>query len=114
MVFVEFRYLPFFVTVFTVYWTIRSNTRRKYWLLAVSYFFYASWNWKFLSLLVTSTLLDYVLGRSIASAQRIERKRLLVTVSVIANLSILGVFKYFNFFAASFVDLAGLLRLHVT
>ena len=44
MLFTEFRYLVFFAVVFTVYWTLRSNSKRKVWLLGASYLFYGSWD----------------------------------------------------------------------
>ena len=58
MSFVEFRFLWFFLAAFTVYWTLPGNQLRKLWLLICSYIFYGAWNWKFLFLLMGSTLVD--------------------------------------------------------
>ena len=62
MLFVEFRFFWFFLAVFAVYWSLRRNGSRKFWLLISSYFFYACWNWKFLFLIMASTALDYFVG----------------------------------------------------
>jgi D-alanyl-lipoteichoic acid acyltransferase DltB (MBOAT superfamily) len=113
MLFTEFRYLIFFAVVFVAYWAMRSNTKRKVWLLAASYAFYGSWDWRFLGLIILSTVIDYVLGARLALAPTHEKKRALIITSVVVNLGILGFFKYFNFFAGSFVDLAAAFGLHV-
>ncbi len=68
-------------------------------LLAASYVFYAGWDVRFLSLVIVSTLLDFLVARAIPDANR-ARRRLLLLVSVVANLGILGVFKYLGFFVA--------------
>jgi D-alanyl-lipoteichoic acid acyltransferase DltB (MBOAT superfamily) len=75
-------------------------------LLGASYFFYGWWDWRFLGLLALSTVIDFLLGRAIdrieaGSAGALRRRRLLIVLSVVTNLSILGFFKYFNFFADS-------------
>lgn len=68
-------------------------------LLAASYVFYASWDWRFLSLILASTILDYFCGIKIYESKDSKRKNLFLLLSLVGNLSILGVFKYFNFFA---------------
>ncbi len=113
MLFTELRYLAFFIVAFGVYWALRSNTKRKVWLLCASYYFYGSWDWRFLSLIMLSTLIDYVLGARMAREDRPRQLRMLVIVSVVVNLTILGFFKYFNFFVGSFVDASAALGLHV-
>ena len=86
---------------------LRGERARKRWLLAASWFFYGCWDWRFLSLLGFSTLLDYVV------ALRIERpgarKRAWILVSLCGNLGLLGIFKYFGFFVDSAVELLALL-----
>ena len=88
-------------------WGLRGERARKRWLLAASWFFYGCWDWRFLSLLGFSTLLDYVV------ALRIERpgarKRAWILVSLCGNLGLLGIFKYFGFFVDSAVELLALL-----
>lgn len=73
-------------------------------LLVASYLFYAAWDWRFLSLLVVSTLVDFLVGGAMPAATEKNRKRLLTT-SMVVNLGILGFFKYFDFFADSFANL---------
>lgn len=68
-------------------------------LLAASYVFYASWDWRFLSLVLTSTILDYFCGIKIDESNDNKKKKLFLLFSVAGNLFILGIFKYFNFFA---------------
>jgi alginate O-acetyltransferase complex protein AlgI len=101
MQFVELRFFLLFVFVLTIYWTLRENRARKLLLLAASYFFYAAWDVRFLGLIWLSTGMDYAVGRALARmAPSPWRKRLLVA-SIVVNLSILGLFKYFDFFATS-------------
>jgi D-alanyl-lipoteichoic acid acyltransferase DltB (MBOAT superfamily) len=73
-------------------------------LLVASYFFYACWDYRFLFLLIFSTLLDYITGIKMGDAKSQDKKRFWFWLSVIVNLGFLGVFKYYNFFAASFAD----------
>jgi alginate O-acetyltransferase complex protein AlgI len=101
MIFTEFRFFPFFLAAFLVHWALRRDIHRKSWLLACSYLFYAAWDWRFLSLILGSTLLDWFAGRAIhASSEQKTRKRWLL-LSLAGNLGILGAFKYFGFFAES-------------
>ncbi|MHC4803881.1 MAG: hypothetical protein ACYTFF_17490, partial [Planctomycetota bacterium] len=72
MIFTEFRFILFFLVAFGVHWSLRVNGMRKVWLLACSYAFYAAWDWRFLSLIITSTLVDYVVGLAL---QRSDRPR---------------------------------------
>src|SRR5256884_297930 len=77
---------------------------RKYILLAASYFFYASWNRKFLALLFTLTAIDYSAGLAL---EKFARKKLILIASLAANLGFLGFFKYYNFLAANLASLLG-------
>src|SRR5215471_17918304 len=101
MTFVEFRFLWFFLLVFIVYWTMRTNTARKVWLLLCSYAFYAAWNWKFTFLLLGSTTVDYIVGQALGRCESPSWRRFWITASVCVNLGVLGFFKYFNFFVSS-------------
>ncbi len=107
MLFVELRFLWFFLAVFAVYWSLRRNDSRKLWLLICSYLFYAAWNWKFLFLLLASTTLDYVVGLMLAGSKTQKARRAWLILSLGANLGTLAFFKYFNFFISS---AAGLLE----
>lgn len=111
MSFNEPRFLYFFVIVFVVSFALRSNRWRKIWLLACSYAFYANWDWRFVSLLLVSTGVDFVVGSGLARASEPRTRKLLIATSLGVNLGILGVFKYLNFFiesASSFSTWLGL------
>ncbi|MBF0371464.1 MAG: MBOAT family protein [Magnetococcales bacterium] len=105
MLFVEFRFIVFFGVLWAIYWSLRNNTWRKMVLLGGSYLFYAAWDWRFLSLILLSTVVDYLAALRIPGAANEGRKRGWLVASLITNLGVLGFFKYFNFFAASLVDL---------
>jgi alginate O-acetyltransferase complex protein AlgI len=113
MIFTQARFIVFFAVVFAVHWGLRSNQLRKWWLLAASYVFYGAWDWRFLGLLLLSTQIDFVVGGLIGRSenQRV-RKRWLVS-SLVAQLGILGYFKYYNFFVTSAADFLGLLGFEV-
>jgi D-alanyl-lipoteichoic acid acyltransferase DltB (MBOAT superfamily) len=74
-------------------------------LLAASYAFYGSWDWRFLALLLISTIVDYMCGIKIYAAREPDKKKIFLFFSIFCNLAILGIFKYFNFFAQSFQEL---------
>lgn len=76
-------------------------------LLVASYVFYGYWDWRFNFLLLGSTLLDYFVGRKLASTEDARRRRLLLGLSLTGNLGVLAFFKYFNFFIDSFAGLLG-------
>jgi len=106
----------FFPLVFLVYWLIPNKLKlQNYLLLIASYFFYAWWDWRFLGLIIFSSTVDYLLALGIEKfrEQNLKLSRLYLNISLATNLGLLGVFKYFNFFADSFVDLAFLFGLEV-
>ena len=105
-------FISFFCIVYVAYLLVRrSNRSQNLLLLAASHFFYASWDWRFSSLLIVSTLIDYTIGRSLDKTQDQSTRKWLVIASVVVNLSILGFFKYFGFFADSFVSFVGIFGL---
>lgn len=73
-------------------------------LIFSSYFFYACWDWRFLFLLIFSTVLDYSTGIKIHEAKSIRGRKFWLWLSIIINLGFLGVFKYYNFFIESFQE----------
>ncbi|MDA0667951.1 MAG: MBOAT family protein [Planctomycetota bacterium] len=105
MLFTEFRFLAFFALVFTVHWCLRGPKARKAWLLLASYGFYAAWDWRFLSLILGSTLVDYFAGLRIQDASSDRGRKWALRLSLFANLGILGFFKYCNFFLESTANL---------
>ncbi len=109
MFFNSIDYAVFLPVVFVLYWhvTARSLRWQNAMLLAVSYFFYACWDWRFLFLLIFSTALDHFTGLRIHRAVRPAVRTLWLTISVGVNLGFLGFFKYYDFFATSFAELMG-------
>jgi alginate O-acetyltransferase complex protein AlgI len=84
---------------------LRARAPQNVLLLAASWIFYGAWSWKFLLLLIASTLLDYVAGLLIAGAKNPRRKRLVLLISVTGNLLFLATFKYLGFFVNEFAEL---------
>ncbi len=107
MLFNSFEYLIFFPIVFTIYWyTFRSDLKvQNLFVLAASFFFYGWWDWRFLSLIILSSLLDFNLGLLIDKNDNEIKKRQFLWISVCFNLGMLGVFKYFNFFIDNFINI---------
>lgn len=110
MVFNSFIFVLFFVIVYVVYWSLSRAPGglrlQNRFLLFASYVFYGWWDWFFLILILISTLVDYLMGLWIEGAGEGRRRRVFLWTSVALNLGILGVFKYFDFFAGSFVSAA--------
>ena len=112
MLFNTLQYAWFFLAVFVVSWLLVGKpTLRRLFLLATSYFFYGSWDWRFLGLLLLSTVVDYFVSLRMGSLPKHKRGGLLL-VSVLTNLGILGFFKYFNFFTDSVVRTLQSVGLH--
>ncbi|NOU46052.1 MAG: MBOAT family protein [Bacteroidales bacterium] len=106
MIFNSINFAIFLPVVFLLYWfaTNRNLRLQNNLLLVSSYFFYACWDWRFLFLLVFSTLLDYFTGIKIHEAKNKKQRLFWLWLSIGVNLGFLGVFKYYNFFAASFAN----------
>ncbi|MCA9032721.1 MAG: MBOAT family protein, partial [Planctomycetaceae bacterium] len=104
MLFNSFGFWLFFVVVLVLYQQLRHRGQNVL-LLIASYFFYGCWDWRFLGLIVLSTLIDYSVALGIAKAEADSRKRWLLLISMAANLGILAFFKYFEFFLTSFNDM---------
>ena len=94
-------FFVFFLIVFAVYWRLDWKKQNIFVLLA-SYVFYGWWDWRFLFLLFFTTTLDFFVAKQVGKAASRRLKRNWLLVSIIANLSVLGFFKYFNFFVGSF------------
>lgn len=115
MLFNSIDFAIFLPIVFILYWfvTKRSLKLQNLLLMVASYFFYACWDWRFLFLLMFSTVLDYFTGLQMQDAPNMKKKRFWFWLSVVINLGFLGVFKYYNFFAESFAELLGHFGLEV-
>jgi D-alanyl-lipoteichoic acid acyltransferase DltB (MBOAT superfamily) len=105
MLFNSLTFAVFFVITYGLYICMRHRMQNVL-LLIASYTFYGFWDWRFLTLIIGSTLVDYFCGLAIhRSKNRIHRARYLA-ISIFTNLGLLGFFKYFDFFAGSLRDLA--------
>jgi D-alanyl-lipoteichoic acid acyltransferase DltB (MBOAT superfamily) len=96
----------FFPIVLLLYWTVfkKSLSLQNFFLVVVSYIFYAFWDWRFLSLIFLSTIVDYSVGLWLGKTQNLTKRKLLLGISLVFNLGLLMTFKYFNFFVETFVD----------
>ena len=106
MLFNSIEFLLFLPIVFVLYWFV-FNKKLKYQNLLIlisSYVFYGWWDYRFLSLILLSTIVDFFIGLSIPN-QDLEKQKILLWCSVLFNLSVLGFFKYYNFFVDSWIDL---------
>jgi alginate O-acetyltransferase complex protein AlgI len=115
MLFNSINFAIFLPIIFILYWfvTNKSLKLQNVLLLASSYFFYACWDWRFLFLLIFSTLLDYFTGIKMAESKNKKAKNFWFWLSISVNLSFLGVFKYYNFFIQSFADAIANVGVHV-
>lgn len=101
-------YAVFLPIVFRLYWSLRKRLRwQNVLLLGASYVFYRSWDYRFLTLLIVSTVTDYFVGLRLAARGDERIRRIWLGVSLTVNLGILAFFKYFNFFIDSARTLLG-------
>lgn len=93
--------------MFAFYWFVFNHKRshQNILLLCSSYFFYGWWDYRFLSLILLSTLVDYFVGLAIEKSEDNSRRKLLLWISILFNIGVLGFFKYYNFFVDSLIEL---------
>jgi len=104
-------YFVFLTLVVLVYWRLNWRRQNRL-LLAASYFFYGWWDWRFLLLMIASTTIDYLIAQKIEDAQNPATRKALLIASLVVNFSILGFFKYFNFFIDSTAHVLDVLGIH--
>ena len=112
MLFNSLQFAVFFIIVYVLYLALNHKWQNRM-LLVASYIFYGAWDWRFLILLWISTAIDYFCGIKIYDAQDTKKRKLFLALSVLGNLSILGFFKYFNFFAANLQALLNFFGFHL-
>ena len=97
--------------VFVLYWFVtQKNLKLQNALIVIaSYVFYGWWDWRFLGLVVFSSLVDYSIGLALKSEENIKKRKLFLWLSIAVNLGFLGFFKYYNFFVDNFVEVFSLL-----
>ncbi len=113
MLFPTIDFAIFFCLCLPLVWSLNShNTLKKLVLLGLSLAFYASWNWRFLLLLLASAAISYLVGLHVDAARRRPLRRLVLALGVALDLGILGYFKYLDFFIAQTLTLAHALGLN--
>lgn len=105
MLFNSIDFALFLPIVFFLYWFVFPKNLRLQNLLIVvaSYVFYGWWDWRFLSLIAFSTIVDYSVGIALAKEKGIHKRKVLLWTSIVVNLGFLGFFKYYNFFLDNFI-----------
>ncbi len=105
MLFNSLDFAVFLPIVFVLYWFIASRNLRlqNALIVAASYVFYGWWDWRFLSLIIFSTLVDFSIGHRLKTEENRSKRKFLLWTSIIVNLGFLGFFKYYNFFLDNFV-----------
>ena len=105
MLFNSIDFALFLPLVFILYWfvTQKSLKLQNALIVIASYVFYGWWDWRFLSLIIFSTLVDYVIGVLLSKEENNSKKKLYLTISIVVNLGFLGFFKYYNFFLDNFI-----------
>ena len=104
MLFNSLDFAIFLPIVFALYWLVpnRHLKIQNALIVLASYVFYACWDWRFLSLILLSTGVDYWVGLQLEKTQKTKVRKWLLWTSIAVNLGILGFFKYFNFFVDNF------------
>lgn len=113
MLFVEPRFFLFFLVVLCIYWALRTNDLRKWFILLASFTFYSAWDLRFAVMLLALAAADWYLALCIERTESLSTRKKLVSASVAMNLSVLFWFKYFNFFLGSTLVAAHRLGLHL-
>lgn len=105
MLFNSLDFAVFLPIVFFLYWfAVDKNTKYQNFLIVIaSYVFYGWWDWRFLSLILFSTFVDYTVGLKLPAEKNEKKRKILLWVSILVNLGFLGFFKYYNFFLDNFI-----------
>ena len=106
MYFNSIDFAVFLPIVFVLYWFVvkKNLTFQNTLLVLASYVFYGWWDWRFLSLILFSSVLDYTIGKKLNKEFKTSKRKLLLWISILVNLGFLGFFKYYNFFVESFTS----------
>ncbi len=106
MLFNSLEFFIFLPIVFAMYWLIgNKHIKQQNLLIAISsYVFYGWWDWRFLFLILFSSLVDYTIGLKLNSEDKPSKRKVLLWISICVNLGFLGFFKYYNFFVDSLIE----------
>ena len=115
MLFTSLDFAIFLPIVFLLYWfVVQRNLKLQNALIVVaSYVFYGWWDWRFLSLIIFSTVVDYLIGHRLKTEDKQSKRKVLLWTSIFVNLGFLGFFKYYNFFLENFVDAFSLFGMQI-
>ena len=105
MLFNSIDFAIFSPIVFALYWFVANKNLKlqNFLIVAASYFFYGWWDWRFLSLILFSTIIDYTIGQKLRVEENETKRKVLLWSSILLNLGFLGFFKYYNFFLDNFI-----------
>lgn len=105
MLFNSLDFAIFLPIVFILYWFVTNKNLKLQNLLivAASFLFYGWWDWRFLSLILFSTIVDYLVGLGLLKQENLNKRKILLWTSILVNLGFLGFFKYYNFFLDNFI-----------
>jgi alginate O-acetyltransferase complex protein AlgI len=105
MLFNSIDFAIFVPIVFLLYWFVANKNLKfqNFLIVVASYVFYGWWDWRFLSLILFSTLVDYTIGRTLSKEENQTKRKILLWTSLLVNLGFLGFFKYYNFFLDNFI-----------
>jgi len=105
MLFNSIDFAIFLPIVFILYWfaTNKNLKLQNLLIVAASYLFYGWWDWRFLSLILFSTIVDYSVGLGLLKQENQTKRKILLWTSILVNLGFLGFFKYYNFFLDNFI-----------
>lgn len=105
MLFNSYIFLIFLSVVLPVFYLLPSRKTKNSFLIICGYFFYGYWDWRFCFLLAFSTIVDFLIGKILYATKNDTKRKIFLIISISINLTILGFFKYFNFFVDSFTTL---------
>ncbi len=106
MLFNSLDFAIFLPIVFIFYWFVTNKSLKfqNLFLVIASYIFYGWWDWRFLTLIAFSSLIDYLVGIGLLKQENRTKRKMLLLTSIIINLGLLGFFKYYNFFLDTFIS----------
>ena len=106
MLFNSIEFAIFLPVVFAIYWFLLNKNLKlqNLFIVFASYLFYGWWDWRFLFLIIFSTVIDYSVGLALVKTDNKQKRKFLLWLSIFVNLGLLGFFKYYNFFLENFVE----------
>ena len=104
MLFNSIEFLIFLTSIFIIYWFVTKTIKQQnIVILLSSYLFYGWWDWRFLSLIFLSTVIDFLIGKALVKNREKLNRKYLLWISILINIGFLGFFKYYNFFIDNFI-----------